>query len=142
MDRSVFGSVGRTVPCVAMSFLPTRHGIKSNHVRNEWTGVSLARWEELYHAWRRRPPTATSTIANDNDSLSFPSLCSQSLWSMMLWDISTCKRDILDAFLSLHEACPSLHHKHYTIMPLLDHDRKNPLVQALLHDECWFGGSY
>jgi len=108
------------------SFLRTRHGIKSNHVNDEWTGVSLARWEELYDTWRW---PHSHSCNGQSDQLSFPNLCSDSLWSMMLWDICTCKRDVLDAFLAIHEAYPSSHN-HIQIL-----DPRSPLVDALLHDE-------
>jgi hypothetical protein len=109
------------------SILRTRHGIKSNHVGNKWTGVSLARWEELYHGWQWTYHSKNHQKNKYGSNwMSFPRLYSESLWSMMLWDISKNKRDVLEALLTLHETSPSH-------LPILD--PQNALAQALQHDE-------
>lgn len=95
--------------------LREQYSIKSNHVAGEWTGVSLARWEELKSAWDRN---LSST------RVSFADLLSQSLWSMFLWDISTSKRDILEGILALQESSQ---------IAILNPD--SPLAQALPHDQ-------
>lgn len=80
-------------------------GIKSNHVHNEWTGVSLKRWKDLI--------TSSSL---DDTSLIIP------LWLNALWETSRDKSCLLDFLLAMERT---------TQQSILNNDE---LGNALRHD--------
>ena len=86
-----------------------KEGIRSNHLHDEWTGVSLARWKALI--------TATTTTEKGSIYLT------SALWLQALWEISTTKLDLLHYILALQESSK---------LPILD--ETSELAMSLVHD--------
>jgi hypothetical protein len=100
-----------------------RAGIRSNHVQDEWTGVSMARWMDLLSSLQleHRPTDPTTTTAIRH---AFPPLV-VAPWLAALWQIARTKDDLLDFLLAMEE--------YSTEESILDDT--NELARALRHDE-------
>lgn len=81
--------------------LRDRHGIKSNYVGGEWTGVSLARWKDLANHLRsdRYPLPEKSHSAS-----SLQIVLSTAVWSMAVWECSQSKQCLLEYYLAVQDA--------------------------------------
>lgn len=80
--------------------LRDRHGIKSNYVQGEWTGVSLARWKELTNHLR------AAGVSHSEETRSLSSLqiaLSTAVWSMAVWECSKSKQCLLEYFLAVQD---------------------------------------
>jgi hypothetical protein len=92
------------------------YGIKSNYInQTQWTGVSVARWLDLFHLSRRTP--------------NHPTLIT-SLWMLVLWELAESKYCILEYFIELDKRI-SIGTDGESIFC-----RDQELVQAILHDPC------
>lgn len=92
------------------------YGIKSNYIhQTQWTGVSVARWLDLFQMSQRTP----------ND----PTLIT-SLWMLVLWELAESKGCLLEYFIELDKRV-SIGTNGESIFC-----RDQELVQAILHDPC------
>ncbi|KAL3911677.1 MAG: hypothetical protein SGILL_007188 [Bacillariaceae sp.] len=80
--------------------LKERHGIKSNYVEDEWTGVSLARWKDIAMCLKPVAKDATSTTKEYNN---VERLLATAVWSMAVWELTDSRQCLLDYLLAIHE---------------------------------------
>lgn len=98
-------------PILSVEDILRAEGIRSNHVQEEWTGVSLQRWKNLI-VKSPGTPASSHTVS----SLIIP------LWLKALWEISRDKSCLLDFLLAVERT---------TQQPILNNDE---LGNALRHD--------
>jgi hypothetical protein len=92
------------------------YGIKSNYInQTQWTGVSVARWLDLFQLSQRTP--------------NHPTLIT-SLWMIALWELAESKYCLLEYFIELDKRI-SIETDGESIFC-----RDQELVQAILHDPC------
>ena len=70
------------------SYLQQQHGIRSNKIYEQWTGVSLSRWIELF-----RLTSNSSSSSNNNEPTQWMAVA---LWLTALWETAETKVDWLD----------------------------------------------
>jgi hypothetical protein len=105
-------------------------GIKSNHIHDQWTGVSVARWKELVTlssaATALQAPPPLSNNNNNNNSNNNSTIVS-AMWLVALWEISKDKLSLLEFLLALER------HLNESIL-LEDGEDPSGLAAALRHD--------
>lgn len=96
--------------------LREEHGIKSNYInQTQWTGVSVARWLDLFQLSQRTP--------------NHPTLIT-SLWTLVLWELAESKYCLLEYFVELDKRISIATDGAESIFC------REEMVQAILHDPC------
>lgn len=80
-----------------------RHGIKSNYVEGEWTGVSLARWKEIVMCLKAtRNDCVKGANSTTRDYNHLEKLLTTAVWSLAVWELNESRQCILDYLLAIY----------------------------------------